>query len=121
MDQNKTNDIREGDFAGSDQDTFNNSSTGAGFSYTSEQSRSDSEVTRLIKDSIDRSNQTINNNVLFETTIRQLAVATSNIVNDMPKVASRTVQIANKIVSVGKDGLNTINQVRNNFSVNRQE
>jgi hypothetical protein len=121
MDQHKANGIKERDFAGSDQIAFNNSSTGAGFSYTSEQSRSDSEVTRLIKDSIARSNQTINNNISFKTTIRQLAVATSNIINDMPEVASRTVQIANKIVSVGKDSLNTINQVRNNFSVNRRE
>ena len=121
MDQHKTCDIQKGNFSNRNQNEVDSGSTEDCFAYTNIQSSSsDSEVTRLIKDSIARSNQTANN-VSFETTVRQLTVATSNIINEMPKVAARTVQIANKIVSVGKDSLNTINQIKNNISPKRQE
>ena len=121
MDQHKTRDNQDGNCSSTNQRDINSSSTENYFSNSNMQSSSsDSEVTRFIKDSIARSNQTINN-TSFETTVRQLTAATSDIISEIPKVASRTAQIANKIVSVGKDSLSTINQIKSGFYTNRQE
>ena len=121
MDQHKTRDNQDGNFSNINQRDINSSSTEDYFSNSNMQSSSsDSEVTRLIKDSIANSNQT-KNNASFETTVRQLTAATSNIISEIPSVASRTAQIANKIVSVGKDSLSTINQIKSGFYTNKQE
>ena len=80
----------------------------------------DSEVTRYIKDSIAKANRNTTGKSL-ESTVRQITEATSNLANEMPKVAARTIQAANKIVSVGREGVNSINHLKNSVSLNRKE
>jgi hypothetical protein len=97
-----------------------NSNIEPSISYDEEQIDSDSEVTRYIKDSITRANRNTADKFL-ESTVRQITEATSNFANEMPKVAARTIQAANKIVSVGREGVNSINHRRNTVSLNRKE
>jgi len=120
MGQNESNDIEDGNLPNRNQDDANNRNTNACFPCKNDELSSDSDITKLIKDSIARSNHDIND-VSFETKVRHIAVATSDIISEMPKIASRTVQIANKIVSVGKDSLNSINHIKNSVSLNRHE
>jgi hypothetical protein len=102
------------------ENDINNRNSSACFTNNSDELSSDSDITKIIKDSIARSNHDIND-VSFETKVRHIAETTSDIISEMPKIASRTVQIANKIVSVGKDSLNSINQIKNSVSLNRHE
>ena len=90
----------------------------SGIEHNDIQSGSDSEVTRHIKDSILRSHQNVTDKS-FEDKIRQLTEKTSNLIDEMPMVAFKTIQIANKIVSVGKLGINSINAIRNSVSLDK--
>lgn len=97
-----------------------NSNIESSISYDENQVDWDSEVTRHIKDSIARANRNTTGKSL-ESTVRQITEATSNLANEMPKVAAITIQAANKIVSVGREGVNSINHLRNSVSLNRKE
>ena len=114
------NDGEESRVSSRNKDDIDNSNLTPGISYDEIQSDPDSEVTRYIKDSIARADQNLTDKS-FETTVRQIAEATSNLANEMPKVAAKTIQVANKIVSVGREGVNSINHLRNGVSLNRKE
>ncbi len=125
MGQCDSNDIEDGNLPNRNlpnrnENDINNRNSSACFTNNSDELGSDSDVTKIIKDSIARSNHDIND-VSFETKVRHIVETTSDIISEMPKIASRTVQIANKIVSVGKDSLNSINQIKNSVSLNRHE
>lgn len=120
MCQYESNDTEDGNLPNRNQDDINVTNTSACVSGYDDDLSSDSDVTRLIKDSIARSHQNVDD-VSIETKIRQVAEATTDIISEMPKIASRTVQIANKIVSVGKDSLASINNIKNGVSFGRHE
>ncbi|VFJ13027.1 hypothetical protein [Candidatus Nitrosocosmicus franklandus] len=99
-------------------DVTTNSNINSGVPSDKMQLSSESEVTRHIRDSILRSSQNMTDGS-FKDTVKQLTGLTTNLVNEMPKAAAKTIQITNKIVSIGKEGLNSINNIRNNISLDR--
>ena len=100
--------------------TDTNNNLEPSISHNEKQLEPESGVTKHIKDSIARSNQNITGKSIEEA-VRQLTDMTSNLVNEMPKVVARTVQIANKMVSVGKEGVNSINHIRNSVSLDKNK
>jgi hypothetical protein len=69
----------------------------------------DSEVTKAIKSSIERSvanNCSIDNNVI---NFKEFVDLTKSVISEIPVVVNNTGKAIDKIVEVGKNGINTIN------------
>ena len=115
---NHSNDREEHHASSRNHVDTSNSNPGPSVFHNEIQSGSDSEVTRHIKDSISRSQQNMAGESI-EDKVRQLTEITSNLIDEMPVVASRTIQIMNKIVSVGKARINSINDIRNSVSLDK--
>ncbi len=79
---------------------------------------SDSEVTKAIKYSIERSianNSSIDKNKI---NFKELVDLTKSVISEMPVVVNNTGKVINKIVEKGKNGVSTINSFVTSLNYN---
>lgn len=75
---------------------------------------SESDVTRAIRDSIERNSS--GNTRDSETSFKQVLDLATNVVNEIPTMVNATGKTINKIILKGKDGIESINNFKNNIS-----
>lgn len=75
---------------------------------------SESDVTRAIKDSIESNSRGDTKD--SETSFKQVLDLATNVVNEIPTMVNATGKTINKIILKGKDGIESINNFKNNIS-----
>jgi hypothetical protein len=75
---------------------------------------SESDVTRAIRDSIERNSR--GNTTDSETSFKQVLALATNVVNEIPTMVNETGKTINKIIVKGKDGIESINNFKNSVS-----
>ena len=74
----------------------------------------DSDVTRAIKNSIERNSR--GNIKDSETSFKQFLDLATNIVNEIPAMVIVTEKNINKMIEKGKEGIESINNLKNSMS-----
>jgi len=74
---------------------------------------SESDVTRTIKDSIERNSHNIKES---ETSFKQVLDLAMNVVNELPTMVNVTGKTINKMIVKGKEGIESINNFKNSIS-----
>ena len=74
----------------------------------------ESDVTRAIRDSIERSSH--GNTKDSETSFKQVVDLAKNVVNELPTMVNLTSKTINKMIVIGKEGIESINNFKNNIS-----
>jgi hypothetical protein len=120
MVQSKFKDTRNEDNYSTGQNRSDKVIDESSTSYDNKQSEFESDVTKLIKESIERSIQ-LNRTKPFDTTSKQLTKVTLKIVNELPKVAIKTGHIAMKMASIGKESIISLNDLKNNQYLRKKE
>ena len=75
---------------------------------------SESDVTRAIRDSIERSSR--GNTKDSETSFKQVVDLAKNVVNELPTMVNLTSKTINKMIVIGKEGIESINNYKNSMS-----
>ncbi len=75
---------------------------------------SESEVTRAIRDSIERNSR--GNVIDSETSFKQVLDLARTVVNELPTMVNTTGKTINKMIVKGKEGIESINNYRNSMS-----
>jgi hypothetical protein len=75
---------------------------------------SESDVTRTIKDSIERNSPL--NIKESETSFKQILDLAMNVVNELPTMVNATGKTINKMIVKGKEGIESINNFKNSIS-----
>ena len=78
------------------------------------QDQSESDVTRAIKDSIERNSQI--NTRDSETSFKQLFDLAKNVVNELPAMVNVTGKTINKMIVKSREGIESINNFKNSLS-----
>jgi hypothetical protein len=76
--------------------------------------KSESDVTRAIRDSIERNSR--GNTKDSETSFKQVLGLATNVVNEIPTMVNETGKTINKIIGKGKEGIESINNFKNSMS-----
>ncbi len=71
---------------------------------------SESDVTRAIRDSIERNSGNMKNS---ETSFKQVLDLAMNVVNELPTMVNVTGKTINKMIVKGKEGIESINNFKN--------
>jgi hypothetical protein len=74
----------------------------------------ESGVTRVIKDSIERSSR--DNTKDSQTSFKQVLDLAKNVVNELPTMVNLTSKTVNKMIVIGKEGIESINNFKNSVS-----
>ncbi len=83
-------------------------------SNSSNLNESESDVTRAIRDSIERSSRgNINDS---ERSFKQVLDLAKNVVNELPTMVNLTGKTINKMIVKGKEGIESINNFKNSMS-----
>lgn len=83
-------------------------------SNSSNLNESESDVTRAIRDSIERSSR--GNVKGSETSFKQVLDLAMNVVNELPTMVNLTGKTINKMIVKGKEGIESINNFKNSMS-----
>jgi macrodomain Ter protein organizer (MatP/YcbG family) len=75
---------------------------------------SESDVTRTIKDSIERNSRI--NIKHSETSFKQILDLAMNVANELPTMVNATGKTINKMIVKGKEGIESINNFKNSIS-----
>ncbi|MDN5844904.1 MAG: hypothetical protein L0H53_01350 [Candidatus Nitrosocosmicus sp.] len=75
---------------------------------------SESDVTRAIRDSIERNSR--GNIKDSETSFKQVLDLARNVVNELPTMVNTTGKTINKMIVKGKEGIESINNFKNSIS-----
>ena len=75
---------------------------------------SESDVTRAIRDSIERNS--CHNMKESETSFKQVLDLAKNVVNELPTMVNVTGKTINKMIVKGKEGIESINNFKNSIS-----
>lgn len=74
----------------------------------------ESDVTRAIRDSIERSSR--GNIKDSETSFKQVLDLAKNVVSELPTMVNLTSKTINKMIVIGKEGIESINNFKNSMS-----
>lgn len=74
----------------------------------------ESDVTRAIRESIDRSSS--GNTKDSDTSFKQVLELAKNVVNELPTMVNLTSRTINKMIVIGKEGIESINNFKNSMS-----
>lgn len=83
-------------------------------STSSSLDESESDVTRAIRDSMERSSR--GNTKDSETSFKQVLDLAKNVVNELPTMVNLTSKTINKMIVIGKEGIESINNFKNGKS-----
>ena len=83
-------------------------------SNNSNSNESESDVTRAIRDSIERGSR--GNIKDSETSFKQVLDLAMNVVNELPTIVNLTGKTINKMIVKGKEGIESINNFKNSMS-----
>ena len=75
---------------------------------------SESDVTRAIRDSMERSSRGNTND--SETSFKQVLDLAKNVMNELPTMVNLTSKTINKMIVIGKGGIESINNFKNGVS-----
>lgn len=75
---------------------------------------SESDVTRAIRDSMERSSP--GNRKDSETSFEQVLDLAKNVMNELPTMVNLTSKTINKMIVIGKEGIESINNFKNSVS-----
>jgi hypothetical protein len=83
-------------------------------SNSSSLDESESDVTRAIRDSMKRSSR--GNTKDSKTSFKQVLDLAKNVVNELPTMVNLTSKTINKMIVIGKGGIESINNFKNGVS-----
>jgi hypothetical protein len=83
-------------------------------SSSSSLDESESDVTRAIRDSMERSSR--GNTKDSETSFKQVLDLAKNVMNELPTMVNLTSKTINKMIVIGKEGIESINNFKNGIS-----
>jgi hypothetical protein len=83
-------------------------------SNSSSLDESESDVTRAIRDSMKRSSR--GNTKDSKTSFKQVLDLAKNVVNELPTMVNLTSKTINKMIVIGKEGIESINNFKNGMS-----
>jgi hypothetical protein len=83
-------------------------------SDSSNLNQSESDVTKAIRDSIERSSRS--NTKDSETSFKQVFDLAMNVINELPTVVNSTGKTINKIIMKGKEGIQSVNNFKNSMN-----